>query len=111
MADIARRATASGRRIYYLLGAFMFFQIADGLLTHFLVRGGLGREGNPFLVPYVGQNIFLALKIGGAAFCALILWDISRRYPKVALIATSCFVALGAAIVLWNASLFFWARP
>lgn len=91
----------------YVLGLLIILEIADGVLTHFIIRGGLGREGNPFLLPLVGGNTFLILKVVGVLLCALILWDIYRRYPKVALIATSCFVAFYGAIVLWNVSLFF----
>ena len=89
----------------YLLGLLVAFVIADGLLTHFLVTGGIATEGNPFLQPIVGEAGFLVLKAAGALLCALILWDVYRRYPKVALISTSCFVVLYGAIVLWNLSL------
>ena len=99
------------KRLYYLLAAFMLFQIGDGVLTHFLVTGGIGKEGNPFLVALVGESTFFALKIAGAVLCGLILWDVSRRYPKVAFIATCCCTFFGAAIVVWNASLFMWAHP
>ena len=89
----------------YLLGLLVLFVIADGLLTHFLVTGGIAREGNPFLQPIVGEAGFIVLKIAGAFLCALILWDIYRRHPKVSLISTSCFVVCYGVIVLWNLSL------
>ena len=89
----------------YLLGILVLFVIADGLLTHFLITNGIAREGNPFLQPIVGKTGFIVLKVVGAFLCALILWDIYRRYPRVALISTSCFVVCYAAIVLWNLSL------
>ena len=92
----------------YLLGLLVLLQVADGLLTHFLIRGGLGTEGNPLLVPLVGENTFLVLKVAGVLLCAFILWDVHRFRPKLAVIATSCFVCIFAGIVLWNASLFFW---
>ena len=91
----------------YLLGLLASFVVADGLLTYFLVGGGLAREGNPFLAPIVGETNFLVLKVVGAILCVLILWDIYRRFPKLALISTSCFVAAYGAIVLWNLSIFF----
>ena len=90
----------------YLLGVLIVFVIADGLLTQGLVNGGLAREGNPFLKPLVGEVGFIALKAAGALLCAFILWDIYRRFPRVAVIATSCFVVAYGAIVLWNSSLF-----
>lgn len=90
----------------YLLGLLIVFEISDGLATHFLIRGGLAREGNPFLLPIVGETKFLILKVVGVLLCAVILWDVYKRFPKVALIITSCFVTLYGAIVLWNLSLF-----
>ena len=89
----------------YLLGFLVLFVIGDGLLTHFLITDGIAREGNPLLQPIVGETGFIVLKIVGALLCALILWDIYRRYPRVALISTSCFVVCYGAIVLWNLSL------
>ena len=90
----------------YLLVSLVLFEITDGLLTHFLITGGLAREGNPLLQPIVGEVGFLILKVVGALVCAVILWDIYKRVPKVALISTSCFVTFYGAIVLWNLSLF-----
>ena len=90
----------------YLLALLVIFEISDGVLTHFLIEGGIAREGNPFLQPLVGEAGFLALKVVGVLLCALILWDIYKRYPRVALISTSCFVAIYGVIVLWNLSLF-----
>ena len=90
----------------YLLGLLIFFEISDGVLTHFLVSNGLAREGNPLLIPLVGEANFLVLKVVGVFICALILWDIYKRYPKLALISTSCFVVVYGGIVLWNLSLF-----
>ena len=90
----------------YLLGLLIIFVVLDGVLTRFLIDGGLAREGNPFLQPFVGENGFIVVKVVGALLCAFILWDIYRRFPKVALIATWCFVVAYGVIVLWNSSLF-----
>ncbi len=89
----------------YLLGLLVLFEISDGVLTHFLIKSGLAREGNPFLVPIVGETGFLLLKVVGVLLCAVILWDIYRRFPRVALVATWCFVILYGALALWNLSL------
>jgi hypothetical protein len=94
----------------YLLGLLIGFEILDGVISHFLFQHGLAREGNPFLVSIVGETNFLVLKVVGVLLCALILWDIYRRYPKVAIIATSCFVVFYGVIVLWNSSLFLLAK-
>jgi len=90
----------------YLLGLLIIFVISDGVVTKILIESGLAREGNPFLQPIVGKAGFLVLKTVGVLLCAVILWDIYRRFPKVALIATWCFVVFYGVIVLWNLSLF-----
>ena len=95
----------SSVKMKYLLGLLVLFVIADGLLTHFLITNGIAREGNPFLQPIVGKTGFIVLKVVGAFLCALILWDIYRRYSRLALISTSFFVVSYGAIVLWNLSL------
>ena len=88
----------------YLLSLLVIFVVSDGLVTNFLVNGGLAREGNPFLQPIVGDVGFILLKVVGALLCAFILWDVYRRYRKLALIATSCCVVFYAAIMIWNLS-------
>ncbi len=90
----------------YLLSLLVALVIADGLITQFLIKDGLARGGNPFLEPFVGETGFMALKVVGALVSALILWDIYRRYPRLATVATSCFVVSYGLIVLWNMSFF-----
>lgn len=89
-----------------LLGVLIFFVVLDGLLTEFLLKRGTAREVNPFLQPLVGDVGFMVLKVVGALLCAFILWDIYRRFPRVAVIATWIAVAGYGVIVLWNTSLF-----
>ena len=90
----------------YLLSVLIILVVLDGVLTHFLIEGGLAREGNPLLQPLVGDFGFILLKVAGVLVCAFILWDIYRRFPKLALITTWCSVIAYSAIVLWNSSLF-----
>jgi len=93
---------AGTRQIKYLLCTLVALVAADGLISQFLVRSGLGREGNPFLRNWVGEGNFLAIKVVGALVCSLILWDIYKRWPKLVLISSSAFVAVYTGIVLWN---------
>ncbi len=93
----------------YLLGSLVGFEISDGVLSYFLIRNGLGREANPFLQSMVGDVNFLILKVVGGFICALILWDIYRRFPRLALTTTSCFTVVYAAIVGWDLGVFFMA--
>ena len=90
----------------YLLGLLTGFVISDGLLSYFLIERGLAREGNPFLVPIVGEGNFMVLKVVGAILCVIILWDIYKRFPKLALISTSCLVVICGVIVIWNLGIF-----
>ena len=86
----------------YLLGTLIALVVSDGLISHVLVRRGLAQEGNPFLQTLVGGGNFLVIKVLGALLCALILWDIYKRWPKLAVITSLCFVVLYSGILLWN---------
>ena len=90
----------------YLLGLLILLNIADGVLTYLLIRSGLGREGNPFLLELVHQPGFMIIKVGGVILCALILWDVYRRHSRLAVILTMCFVSVYWVIVLWNLGVF-----
>lgn len=92
-------------RMKILLGTLIGFIILDGLLTEFLLGNGLAREANPFLKPLVGDIGFMVLKVVGAVLVAFILWDVYRRYPRLAGVATWVAVVGYGGIVLWNASL------
>jgi hypothetical protein len=93
----------------YLLGLLVGFEILDGVLSYFLIKNDLGREANLFLQPLVGDVNFLILKVVGGFICALILWDIYRRFPRLALVTTSCFTVVYAAIASWDLGVFFTA--
>ena len=93
------------KKILYLLAALVSFMTVDGILTQYFVPRGSFREANTFMAPLVGQPSFLIIKIVGAFICAALLWDISRRYPKMGLIATWVAVVGCGVIVLWNISL------
>jgi hypothetical protein len=96
---------SGNKTIFFLLIAMVTFIIMDGVLTQYLVPNGLVHEANPFIEPLVGHTSFMILKIVGAFLCAVILWDVHRRFPKVGLIASWIAMIGCGAIVLWNASL------
>jgi Domain of unknown function (DUF5658) len=96
---------SGNRRMLYLLISLVSFIIMDGVLTQYLVPRGQAQEANPFIQPLVGQTSFMIIKIVGAFICAVILWDVHRRFPRLGLIATWIAVIGCGAIVLWNASL------
>ena len=97
-------------RIRYLLGVLVALVTMDGLISQFLMRSGLGREANPFLESLVGERMFIPMKVFGAILCAFILWDIHKRRSKLALVATSCFVAIYSGIVIWNIAILLVSR-
>jgi hypothetical protein len=95
------------RRIEYLLGTLLGLVVADGLISQFLIKSGLGQEGNPFLRTIVTEGNFLVVKMCGAVVCVLILWNMARRTPKVAFIASVSLVSIYTAILFWNLAVFF----
>ena len=98
------------RRVEYLLGALLSLVVADGLISQFLIKSGLGQEGNPFLKILVAENNFLIIKMCGAIICVLILWNIAKRLPRLIFIFSSCFVALYTALLFWNIAVFLFLR-
>ncbi len=84
------------------LGCLIFFEIADGVLTNLLVRGGIGHEGNPLMRPLAGSGTLILVKLAGVLVCVAILLDMYRRSPTLARRAATCLTALCAFVVLWN---------
>ncbi len=104
-----RRVLTQGSRkkIVYLLIILVCLVVLDGLITEYLIDGGNASEANPFLESLVGEPAFMILKAAGALFCAFVLFDVYRRFPKTAMVVTWIAVAGYLAIVLWNFSLIF----
>ena len=100
---------SSRKKIIYLLIILVCLVVLDGLITEYLIDGGIASEANPFLETLVGEPAFLILKAVGALICAFILFDVYRRFPKTAVVATWIAVVGYFAIVLWNVSLIFLA--
>ena len=98
------------RSIGYPLVSLIVLVISDGLITSFLVREGTALELNPLLINLAGNNSLLVVKVIGALLCALILWDIHRRHPKLGMISSWFFVGAYLGIVLWNSAVFFISR-
>jgi hypothetical protein len=94
------------KKMFGLLMVLVGFVILDGVLTEFLIGGGRAWEANTFLAPMIGGVSFMLLKIFGALFCALVLWDVYTRNHKIALVVTWIATIGYGVIVLWNGSLF-----
>jgi hypothetical protein len=94
------------RTASYTLCVLFGIVVADGLISQFLVTGGYGSEGNPFLMSLVGSESFLAIKIAAAFLATLFLWVKYNANPR--LVNTVAVVALVfyTAIVYWNLFVF-----
>ena len=90
------------RQIKCLLGVLFALVVADGILSNFLITEGIGREWNPFLQTLVGEESFLLIKVTGALLSILILWDVYKKWPRVAINSVICVVILYTGIVYWN---------
>ena len=94
------------RRVEYLLGTLLALVVADGLITQFLIKSGLGQEVNPFLRVLVTESDFLVIKMCAAIICVLILWNVARRLPRLIFIFSACVVGAYTAILFWNIAVF-----
>jgi hypothetical protein len=107
---LERSQLSNKRAIKWVLAALVVLVVADGVLTNELIDRGIAREGNPFLQQLAGTGGLIAIKAAGAFACALILWDIYRKWPSMGV-----FGAYGASlfyliIVVWNFVLFITGR-
>jgi hypothetical protein len=94
------------RKIEYLLGTLLGLIVADGVISQFLIKEGLGQEANPFLRTIATSSDFLIIKMCGAVLCVIILWNIAKRSPKLILVFSSFVVAIYTAILFWNIAVF-----
>jgi hypothetical protein len=88
--------------LYTLFGLI----VADGLITEFLVTGGLALEKNPLLQAWVGQDSFLILKASGAFLVTVFIWIRYEANPKLMFAITTAALTLYTTIILWNILVF-----
>jgi hypothetical protein len=94
------------RKIEYLLGTLLALVVADGIISQFLIKEGLGQEINPFLKTLATDSDFLIIKMCGAILCVIILWNLAKRSPRLIFVFSSCVVASYTAILFWNIAVF-----
>jgi Ca2+/Na+ antiporter len=80
----------------------MFMVVADGVVTNVLIQKGIARESNPLLVGVAGESRLIIIKVVGVLLAVLILWDVHRRHPRIALWTSSAFLLIYCGIVAWN---------
>jgi hypothetical protein len=93
--------------LYSLFGLI----VADGLITQFLVTNGHASEANPFLQAWVGQELFLAIKVSGAFLATLFLWFRYNKKPRLIYTVTATFLTFYTTIVFWNLLVFLISQP
>jgi len=103
---VPSRFAVKNRTMRLMLYTLFALIVADGLITQFLVTNGHALEANPFLRAWVGQDLFLTIKVSGAFLATLLLWIKYNRYPKLVNIIVSVFLTLYTGIVFWNLSVF-----
>ena len=103
---VPKRFNVRSRAIRLMLYTLFGLIAADGLLTNFLVTNGHALEANPFLQTWVGQELFLAIKVSGAFLVTLLLWIKYNKKPKLIYAATTIFLVFYTSIVFWNLYVF-----
>ncbi len=86
----------------YLLVLLGGLEAVDGLMTHFLVGGGLVQEGNPLVLYMLREGSFPLLKVTGILLTLLILWRLYRYIPQFTLLVTLSIVVFYFTVLAWN---------
>ena len=103
---VPKRFNVQSRTMRFMLYTLFGLIVADGLITQFLVTNGHASEMNPFLQAWVGQELFLVIKVSGAFLVTLLLWTKYNTKPKIYYMTTVVFLAFYTSIVFWNLSVF-----
>ena len=103
---MAAGVIVKARQMRYVLYTLFALIVADGILTDFLVMQRLGQEWNPFLKTLVGGEQFLLIKVCGAFLIIVIMYEIYRRRPRMAIVSSLCFLVLYTGIIYWNSFVF-----
>jgi hypothetical protein len=104
--EVPERFRVNSPTMRLMLYTLFALVTADGLITKFLVTGGHALEVNPFLQSWVGQDVFLAIKVSGAFLATLLLWIKYTKKPKITYMFTSAFISFYTIIIFWNLFVF-----
>jgi len=107
---VPKRFSVQSRTTRFMLYTLFSLIVADGLVTQFLVTNGHASEVNPFLQAWVGQDLFLAIKISGAFLVTLLLWIKYNARPKLIFRITTVFLVFYTIIVFWNLFVYLTSR-
>jgi hypothetical protein len=89
----------------FLLSLLVVLETADGICTYSAVCRNLAREANPLMQNLAGTGNFLIMKITCAIICALLLWLLYRRFPRISLTAAFSIAVFYAGVLAWNFSI------
>jgi hypothetical protein len=89
----------------FLLSLLVVLETADGICTYSAVCKNLAREANPLMQNLAGTGNFLIMKITCAIICALLLWLLYRRFPRISLTAAFSIAVFYAGVLAWNFSI------
>ena len=103
---VPKRFVVKSRTMRLMMYTLFCLIAADGLLTQFLVTNGHAVEVNPFLQAWVGQELFLAIKVSSAFLVTLFLWTKYNAKPRLIYTFTAVFLAFYTSIVFWNLFVF-----
>lgn len=106
VSEVPKYLHIESRTARYILCVLFGIIVADGLISQFLVTGGYGSEGNPFLMSLVGSESFLAIKIAGAFLATLLLWIKYYTNPRLVNMVAVVALVFYTAIVYWNLFVF-----
>lgn len=103
---VPKSFSVKNRTIRYMLYTLFGLIVADGLITKFLVTNGHALEVNPFLQVWVGQDLFLAIKVSCAFLVTLLLWIKYNAKPRLIYTITVVFLVFYTSVVFWNLFVF-----
>ena len=86
--NVSNSLSIGSRTMRLMLYTLFSLIVADGLITQFLVTNGKAIEGNLFLQAWVGQEMFLAIKVSGAFLITLFLWMKYNAKPLAVLLSS-----------------------
>ena len=99
---MAVRVIVSACQMRFILYVLFGLIVADGILSDFLVSYNLGWEWNPLLKSMIGSDQFMLVKVCGALLVILLMWNIYRKLPGVAVVSSLCSLVFYTAIIYWN---------
>lgn len=76
--------------------------LLDTVATHFMVSRGFVSEGNPIMAVLLKSGQFVPFKVSGLLLCAVLLWMVYRRYPRLAVYSVLGSSLICAGILFWN---------